>query len=122
MITISKKRTPTNENYYDFTVVKNDTGVFKVTPKIDGEVYELQDGDTIDLKISKTADGEALVTIVANADNEIAITDEHSELLVVGNYYCDITLNYADGNRDTFIKIPSSNGSAISNFHIVYGV
>lgn len=122
MISITKKRTQSGEEYYNFVLVKNDTGVFKATPKVDGQEYELQDGDTIDFKISKSANSQAFVTIVADSDNNINITKRDSKLLTVGDYYCDITLNYANGNQDTFIKIPTNNNIAVSNFHVVYGV
>lgn len=121
MITIITKTMGTGF-YYDFTLIKNDTGHFKVTPKINGEPYVMQEGDTIDFKISATPDGTAFLTLVADNDGIITLTSAQSETISVGEYYCDITLNYANGDKDTFIKIPTIGSNAIANFHVVYGV
>ncbi len=110
------------ESYYDFTVVVGDSGQFTVTPKVNGEPYEMQTGDTIDMKIAKAARGLPELTLIADSNRVIALTTDESASLCVGDYYCDITLNYAGGGKDTFIKIPVKDNKAISNFHVTYGV
>jgi len=121
MIKIVTKQNGT-ESYYDFTVVIGDSGQFTVTPKVNGQTYVMQTGDSIDLKISKTPRGTAELTLTADSNRVIAMTAEQSRALGLGDFYCDITLNYAGGGKDTFIKIPIKDNVAISNFHVTYGV
>lgn len=121
MIKIIKKKC-IGGSYYDFIIVKGDSGQFVASAIVNGEPYILREGDTMDFKISNKPKGEPLLTIVADSENRFNITTADSETLNIGNYYCDVTLNYANGNRDTFIKIPTSGGNAISNFHVTYGV
>ena len=121
MIKITNKQSGM-DSYYDFSLVKGDTGQFIAKPKVNGNEYVMQTGDSIEFKVSKQPNGTAVITIVADSDKRISITAEDSEKLAVGDYYCDITLNYANGNKDTFIKIPTSNKVAIANFHVTYGV
>ena len=119
---VIKQAQSSDGKYYDFTLVKGDTGQFVATPKVNGEPYVLLEGDSMDFKVSKKPNSEALLTVVADNENRFVVNAEASETLAVGDYYCDITLNYANGNKDTFIKIPTSKGAAISNFHVTYGV
>ena len=116
MIIVNKKG-----KSYDFTLVHRDTGSLTAIPKVNGEEYIMQPGDTIDMKISRTACEEPIVTIVADQAKQLFISVENSEKLEVGDYYCDITLN-SGSQRDTFIKIPYSGATPVPNFHVVYGV
>lgn len=125
MIKITTKKY-NKEDYYDFTLVCGDTAYITVNPYVieSGQKvqYEMQEGDKIRLSITKELGSTPLVMVIADENNTVHIDGEHSQLLETGDYYADATLEYADGNRDTFIQIPVSHGKAITNFHVIFGV
>ncbi len=113
-----------DEEHPTLTLVRGDSAKLKYTPIKDGQEYTMQSGDKLRLCVRKDTDKDSSILLdVYATDGTFNITAEKSSALDVGKYFYDVTLEYANGDIDTFTRIPTRNTiEPICNFFVTPGV
>ena len=83
-------------------LVRGDDEAITVNLDSGGEVYEMQDGDTITLTVREVPSADSPVLFaVSSISNRIVIRHEDTAALEYGAYSADVQINLADGTRRT---------------------
>ena len=87
------------------TITRGDSGRAKILLRMDGEVYEMNDGDQINFGVKKKySDTECLVEKTYTENPFVlAIDPEDTKPLDFGSYVWDLQLVTADGYTKTLI-------------------
>lgn len=89
----------------NIVLTRGDSALFSVTLKMDGQVYEMQEGDRIDFGVK--SDYEDLECCIYKTSSEnpavFELTPEDTGVLDFGNYKYDVQFVAANGFTYTFI-------------------
>lgn len=90
----------------NITLTRGDSAPFSVTLKMDGEVYEMQDGDRIDFGVKADYDDAECVIHKTSTANPapFQIDPENTSDLEFGTYRYDVQFVAANGFTQTFIE------------------
>ena len=86
-------------------LTRGDSALFSVTLRMDGEVYEMQEGDRIDFGIKADYDdSECLVHKTSDTNPAVfQLNPEDTSELEFGGHYYDVQFVNAEGFTQTFI-------------------
>lgn len=89
----------------NITLTRGDSALFSVTLKMDGELYEMQEGDRIDFGVKSDYEDTECVVYKTSAENPATfqIDPDDTSDLEFGNYKYDVQFVASNGFTNTFI-------------------
>lgn len=87
------------------TLTRGDDVAFRMEPNFkDGVEYKLQRGDVMTMTCRKNYDTPIAFSVDSDRTGTIVIQGSDTAELTPGYYIYDITLNFADGKRNTIVN------------------
>lgn len=89
----------------DITLTRGDTLHLQITlTDQEGEVYTLQDGDTLVFTVKKNTSSDVVLIQKNILNSNITISHEDTKNMAYGTYMYDVQLTQANGDVTTVIK------------------
>ena len=99
-------------------ITRGDDAMFRIVLELNGEVYEMEDGDELVLTVRATPDeASPILAELTSTTNLFTISHADTTSIAAGSYSADIQLMQADGKRITvWPTIVGANRTKVHNF------
>ena len=100
-------------------ITRGDDAMFRIVLELNGEVYEMADGDVLTFTVRATPDETSpILAELTSTSNIFTISHEDTSSIPAGSYSADVQLMQADGKRTTvWPTIVGANRTKVHNFH-----
>ena len=99
-------------------ITRGDDAMFRIVLELNGEVYEMADGDVLTFTVRATPDETSpILAELTSTSNIFTISHEDTSSIPAGSYSADVQLMQADGKRTTvWPTIVGANRTKVHNF------